>query len=364
MLSVVITANKVLDNTYERNVELLNLIRQYKLDYEIIYVCNEDYADFDNIATIVSANVNHKLIVLDKDANLNTEVYAGLTSSSKNDVLLLTADTNLKLVAEILAKRKEGYENVFVRKKQKPFKRMLDVIGTSTYHLGQLLMGRANDLTNDANVMLIDARNVNTIIEEPALSKVLRITNQSFEKKYTTLQPETIHDQPTIYEQIPFSSLFALGVTSITYYLALFFMAVIFPLLNSGVYSWYMLIAIVLWITLGLLASAMVAKQYNKNRMGEPVPLDLNEDPTFEIKQVIKSGDIISYNENKIDTSKPFETKEGKKSKSKKTADKNIDETTPPKKTRGRPAGAKNKKTTTKAKKTNGKRGRPAKTKK
>src|SRR5574344_2474446 len=131
MLSVVITANKVLDNTYERNTELINLIRQYKLDYEIIYVCNEDYADFDNIATIVSTNVNHKLIVLDKDANLNTEVYAGLTSSSNNDVLLLTADTNMQLVAEILAKRKEGYENVFVRKKQKPLKRMFDVIGTS-----------------------------------------------------------------------------------------------------------------------------------------------------------------------------------------------------------------------------------------
>ena len=358
-LSVVIIANKVVEDTYERHTFLVNLLNQYKLNYNVIYVCTTDYADKENIASIVANTPDHSLIVTEEETNLNSMIYAGITKADGNDVLLMTTDTNENVISEILAKRKEGYENVYVRKRQNQFVSIFTSTGMGTYHLGQLLMGRELDICNDANVMLIDAKNVDTIAHDPELSKVLRITNQSYEKKYTTIKPEIVHDQPTLNEQKPFNSLLSLGVASIAYYIALFFMACIFPIFNNGIYSWWIVCAIIIWLALGLLSSAIIARNYNRSRMGDSVPLDINNDPIVKITSVIEYGDAIYKNsvnsnisanegissEKQVDksTNEHQSKKRGRPKKVSSTAPKEIASTAKTTKPRGRPKGSKNK---------------------
>ena len=135
MLSVIITADKIVDNIYERDSEIVKMLKSYKIEHEIVYVCNEDYSDRQLITTLVRDQPEHSILVMGKDTNLSTLIYAGIARANGNEVLLLTVDTNRQLIADILEKRKDGYESIVVQKKQKGITSFMTSIGSVTYKM-------------------------------------------------------------------------------------------------------------------------------------------------------------------------------------------------------------------------------------
>ncbi|MBR7091080.1 MAG: hypothetical protein IKC79_01345 [Clostridia bacterium] len=290
MLSVVITANKIVDNVYERNQEIVKMLIASKVEYDITYVCTEDYGDRQALSTLVQDMPSHGLIVMDKDSNINTQVYAGLSKANGNEVLLLTIDTNLDLIEEILQKREDGYESIVVQKKSKGILSIITSIGVGTYAFGQACMGKLKDMCNDSNIALLTPETVNEITFDASMCKESRITNRQPDKTHIMLKRATLYDTPTPLEQKPMKSLTALGWASTLYYAALLCMMVVFPFFNSGVYTWWMILSIVLWIALGVFSSVIVAKDNSTTRLKNGVPLDLAGNAIMKVVSFTEFG--------------------------------------------------------------------------
>ena len=295
MLSVIITADKIVDNIYERDSDIVRMLRNYKIEHEIVYVCNEDYSDKQLITTLVQDKPEHSILVMAKDTNLSTLIYAGIARANGNEVLLLTVDTNKQLISDILEKRNDGYESIVVQKKQKGIVSLITSIGTGTYKFGQTCMGRAHDMCNDSNIALLTPENVNQITFDAELSKVYRITNQSGDKKHILMKRDTLYDHPTPQEQKPLKSLTSLGVASTLYYIALLCMAVVFPLFNNGIYAWWLIVGIVVWVALGVIGGVAVAKDNCNSRMKNGVPINLAGDPILNVVSYTAHGSESIY---------------------------------------------------------------------
>ena len=299
MLNVIIVANKIVDNLYERDLQIVKLLNSYKIEHDIVYVCNEDYADQQSLITLAKDLENHSVLVMVKDTNVSSQIYSGIARANGNEVLLLTVDTNIQLITDILEKRQNGYESIVVQKKLKGITGIVTSIGVGTYKFGQTCMNRAHDMCNDSNIALLTPENVNQITFDAELSKVYRITNQSGDKKHIYLKRETIYDQPTKQETKPLKSMTSLGTASLLYYIALLCMAVAFPIFNNGVYTWWMIASIVLWLAWGIIVSVFVAKDNCNTRMKNGVPINLVGEPQLKIISYTTYGqDTLYINKN------------------------------------------------------------------
>ena len=295
MLNVIITANKIVDNIYERDMQIVNLLNSYKIEHDIVYICNEDYPDKQSITTLVKDLENHSVLVMAKDTNQATQIYLGIARANGNEALLLSIDTNFQLITEIIEKMQDGYESIVVQKKIKGITGIITNIGVGTYKFGQTCMGRAHDMCNDSNIALLTPENVNQITFDAELSKVYRITDQSGDKKHIYLKRERIYDQPTKQENKPLKSLTSLGASSLLYYIALLCMAVAFPIFNNGVYTWWMIVGIVVWVALGIISSVLVARDNCNTRMQNGVPVNLVGEPQLYIISYTIHGEKTIY---------------------------------------------------------------------
>ena len=297
MISLVVTADTKNYNLVERDQAFANLMIQFKQPFEIVYVANADYGFLGELKKIVSNNPNRKLVVTAPSTNINTQIYMGLDQTENGDCLLITMDTDVELIKKMLMKHFDGADLVFVKKKENWFKSFFVGLGRATYQIGLRLLGRGRDLCCDPRVVLLNNRSVNTIILNPVLSKALRLVNPDPEREARVLTEEKLYDNPTPSQQNSNNSFMALGIVSLFYIIALFVMAIIFPIFNSGLYTVWILVGIIVWVILGVIGAAVVARFVYNTRLGIPVAINLANEPVINIEEIVRSGDTIEFTE-------------------------------------------------------------------
>ena len=294
MISLVVTADTKNYNLHERDQAFANLMVQFKQPFEIVYVANADYGFLGELKKIVSDNPNRKLVVTAASTNINTQIYTALDQTENGDCLLITMDTDVDLIKKMLMKHFDGADLVFVKKKENWFKAFFIALGRATYQMGLKLLGRGRDLCCDPRIVLLNNRSVNTIILNPVLSKALRLVNPDPEREARVLTEDKLYDNPTPSQQNSNNSFMALGIVSLFYIIALFVMAIIFPIFNSGLYTVWVLIAIIVWVILGVVGAVLAARFIYNTRLGIPVAINLANEPVINITEIVRSGDEIS----------------------------------------------------------------------
>ncbi len=297
MISLVVTADTKNYNLVERDQAFANLMIQFKQPFEIVYVANADYGFLGELKKIVSNNPNRKLVVTAPSTNINTQIYTGLDQTESGDCLLITMDTDVELIKKMLMKHFDGADLVFVKKKENWFKSFFVGLGRATYQIGLRLLGRGRDLCCDPRVVLLNNRSVNTIILNPVLSKALRLVNPDPEREARVLTEEKLYDNPTPSQQNSNNSFMALGIVSLFYIIALFVMAIIFPIFNSGLYTVWILVGIIVWVILGVIGAVVVARFIYNTRLGIPVAINLANEPVINIEEIVRGGDTIEFAE-------------------------------------------------------------------
>ena len=297
MISLVVTADTKNYNLVERDQAFANLMIQFKQPFEIVYVANADYGFLGELKKIISNNPNRKLVVTAPSTNINTQIYTGLDQTESGDCLLITMDTDVELIKKMLMKHFDGADLVFVKKKENWFKSFFVGLGRATYQMGLRLLGRGRDLCCDPRVVLLNNRSVNTIILNPVLSKALRLVNPDPEREARVLTEEKLYDNPTPSQQNSNNSFMALGIVSLFYIIALFVMAIIFPIFNSGLYTVWILVGIIVWVILGVIGAVVVARFIYNTRLGIPVAINLANEPVINIEEIVRSGDTIEFTE-------------------------------------------------------------------
>ena len=291
MISLIVTvdADSKNFNLLEIDTNLSKVLGKYREPFEIIYATTENYGLLNELKNIVAAQKNRQLVISAPSTNVNTQIHSALNYTDNGDVLLCTLDTRIDVIEKILDKHFDGADLVFVQKKENWFKSIFVGLGKITYQFGLKVLGRGQDLCCDSRVMYLNARSVNTIILNPELSKALRITNPDTYKTTRAITVDQIYANPTKEQNQMNKSFAILGTSSFCYLLALFLMAIIFPIFNSGVYTGWVLLGIVLWIVAGIVAAAFTSRQLYYARLGYPIALDLQGEPVLNIV------DYVSY---------------------------------------------------------------------
>ena len=286
MISLVVTIDGDTKNynLVARDKEFSDILATLKEPFEIIYTACTDYGFLGELRNIVSTQKNKHLIVFAPTTNINTQIYAALDYTDNGDVLLCTLDTNTEVLKNILKKHFDGADLVFVKHKEKWYKAFFTALGRGTYQLGLKILGRGQDLCCDARVVYLNTRSVNTIILNPSLSKALRLVNPDPEKTMRVVSEPKVYDNPTSEQQKINKSFFSLGIVALIYLIALVGMALVFPFFNEGLYTGWILLAIVIWLILGVVACAIVGKTIYNTRLGYPITLNLQGQPVINIE--------------------------------------------------------------------------------
>lgn len=318
MISLVVTADSTKFDPSERDAAFAALLTEFKQPFEIVYVANADYEKLDALREVAKSDTNRRLVVTSTSTNINTQIYTALDHTNSGDCLLATLDTNLDLIKQVIKKHIDGADLVFVKQENNWFKSMFVALGHGTYQMGLKLLGRGRDMCCEPRVVLLNNRSVNTIILNPALSKALRLVNPDPERTARVVSSKKIFDEPDATQKNSNNSFLALGVVSLFYIIALLVMAVVFPICNSGVYTTWILIAIVLWIVLGVIGAVIAAKFTYNSRLGLPIAINLAGEPVINIVET-----VIDTVDEATENGKPSKTKTA--TKSKKTAQKEED---------------------------------------
>ncbi len=318
MISLVVTvdADTKNYNLLERDASFANLMKRFGEPYEIIYTTCSNFGLISELKRIVSEQKDRHLIVSAPSTNINTQIYTAFDYSNNGDVLLCTMDTNVEVLEEMLQKHFDGADLVYVKQEESFFKSIFTALGRFGYQIGLRILGRGQDLCCDARVLYLNARSVNTIIVNPALSKALRLTNPDPDKVLRTVSHKKIYDNPTSEQQKVNKSFMFLGFATAFYILALFAMAIIFPLVNDGRYTGYVMLALAAWIIVGFIACAITARSIYKIRLGYPVAVNLKGLPILNIEEYIDYNSALAskFGEVEIDYLDDYQLEERKNS--------------------------------------------------
>lgn len=306
MISLVVTADSTKFNPAERDRAFATLLTEFKQPFEIVYVANSDFANLDALREVAKSSDNRRLVVTTPSTNINTQIYTALDHTNSGDVLLATLDTNIELIKQVIKKHIDGADLVFVKQEENWFKSMFVALGHGTYQMGLKLLGRGRDMCCEPRVVLLNNRSVNTIILNPALSKALRLVNPDPERTARVVSSKNVFDEPTPAQKSSNNSFLSLGIVSLFYIIALLVMAVVFPICNSGVYTIWILIAIIIWIILGVVGSVIAAKFTYNSRLGLPIAINLAGEPVINITETI----INTVDEKLVENTKEQKEKE------------------------------------------------------
>ena len=287
MLTLLITVETPIEDFSVKHSNFLKIILDYETDIEVIFVVKENYSEKDALRLLASQLPNHQLIVLDERNNINEMILMGLSQSRGEEVLLCTWDTELKVVEEVLKKRKEGNELVFVRKKRSKFTKFIEKIGLSAYNTGLKLIGKNSDLFCEPNIQLMDGRVANLICANPVNCFELRTTNDYKQLKQSIVEEEKIYKYTPTKKTTAMSSL---GWVTIIYSLCLISLAIIYPFFNNLIYSWWALIALFIWIIAGGFGLIYSTKQIYKYRNKFAVRIAENGEVATIVKEHIYFG--------------------------------------------------------------------------
>ena len=295
MITFLINISTPAKNFSARHKEFVSMVSKYEKDFEIIFLAKSDYADIDCFKVLASQLPKHHLIVVNKANNENEKILLGISASNGQDVLLSTLNTKLEVVEQILKKRKEGCELVFVRKKHNKFVRFFESLGLATYNLGLRMIGHNKDAYCETEVQLIDGRVANLICASPSDSKELRITNNYKQLKQGIVEEKDVYEQPQVLPS-KHNAMFSIGWCSLFYIISFFCMAIISPFFHNFTYSWWIIIALLIWIGAGILGVVYISKILFKHRIDKEIRINENGDPIITVTEIVNFGDTVSIN--------------------------------------------------------------------
>ena len=282
MLSVIVLANKDISNLESRNTEIVEQLQSLKINYGITYITNSNYSHLNDIKKIVAQNEKHFLIVLSENTNRLSQLYVGLDTTSVSDnALVIDADTNLELIKQMLEKHKEGFENIYVKKKENAAFSFFETIGKAIYSVGVKMLKKPADMCRDSEVMLLNRNAVNAIVSTPQAAKQLLISNLLTNGKTQTVALPTIHDAPKT--KHPNNHLFSLGILSFLYFIVTLAAMFVYPIFNGWIYSLWMFITIIAWLVLSCIICVILAKLIYNARTFETIPLDVDGIPLINV---------------------------------------------------------------------------------
>lgn len=289
MLTVLLTVDTPANDFSERYKDFLDTILKYENDFEVIFLTKTDYPFKDAFRVLASKLPNHQFVALDELNNKNEVILTGLAQAQGDDILLCTWDTNIIVIDQLLQKRKEGCDLVFVKNKKSKFKKFFEGLGTASYNFGTRFIKHNFDMFAETDVQLIDGRVANLICAAPDESFELRVTNNYKQLKQGVVESEHIFENGRT-AQIT-SPVFPLGVVAFFYLIGLVSLIIITPLFNQGIYSWWALLVIALWLVLGVVGLISTTKRIYRTRNANPVRLNRNGEPILIVQEFIENGE-------------------------------------------------------------------------
>lgn len=294
MLTFLIKANVADDKLIERHLEMIKKVSQIEANFEVIFLARENFPNLNLLKLTASQVRDHNLVICAKNSSDNEMTELGLKIADSNDVLICTQDTNPDLIYNILEKRKEGKKIVSAKRKSNRFVQFFRGLGNLAYNLGLAMIGKARDNFSEVSVQYLDGRVVNSLNMNPGKTRELRISNTYKQLDTAVVEAEHIYQSE---EKKPYKErvMFSTGWVTAIYLLAFLAMAVVYPLFNNFIYSWWIAVALVVWILFGIAFMVYFAKLLFKQRSGQPVLLSADGQPIFRIIQIVEFGDKIRF---------------------------------------------------------------------
>lgn len=281
MLSLVILANRAIENIPQRHQEILQTLFDLRINYEVAFVSTPNFTALEDVKKTVAYNEKHSLFLLSENTSKTAQIYFGLDNTKGENVLILDMDTNLDIVRLMLEKYKDGCENVYVKKKENAVFGFFEKIGYATYQLGLKMLRKLPDLCCESSAILLNAQSINAILSTPTIAKELLNTNITPNQKFSTIKTQKIHD--TTINKKTNNHLFSLGILTLIFVVVTIGAMFFYPMFNEWIYSLWMFIAIILWLALSAVLCVLIAKQIYDARQGEKIPVDIDGVPMINI---------------------------------------------------------------------------------
>ena len=337
MISVVVLAEKSSVDLKTKNSELLNTLADLKISYEILYLASPNFSQMEDLKQIVGQNEKHNLIVCAEDTNKNSKIYVGLDSTRGDSVLLLENDVDTQTVKDVLQKYKDGFENIFVQKKENAVYKFFEKLGEATYRLGLKMLRKLPDICCDGGVVLLNGATIDAILQNPWIEKEILNTNLTPEKRSCILQEKIVHHEDSK-NQHPQSYLFWLGMLSLVFIVVTLGAMFFYPMFNGWVYSLWIFIAIILWLALCAVICVVVSKQIYNARQGEKIPLDIDGLPLINLQTTYTHKELENEYQNEPTKEEVIEEKPKTKTKKSEKTTKTKSASTKKEKTTKKPA--------------------------
>lgn len=287
MLTILITASTPANDFSKKYMDFINLVLKYENNFEVIFLAKNDYPDKDAFRILASQLPNHQFVVLNENNNDNELVLVGLAQAQGDDILLCTWDTQLVVVEQLLLKRHEGSELVFVKNKKNKFKKFFEAFGMMAYNFGARLLKHNYDMFAETEVQLLDGRVANLICSAPEESFELRVTNNYKQLKQSVVEEKEIYENR---DKKNTSPMLSLGVVAFIYIVALLSLVIVTPFCYNGVYSWWSLVAIAALLIVGVVGAIVEAKSIYKNRNTSPVRINKDGEPILIVEEYVCYG--------------------------------------------------------------------------
>ncbi len=301
MLTLLINVSDADENFAEHHLKILENIAKLEKNFEVVFLAKQNHQMLEELKYLASKVVNHSFLIGDEKTTDDEMIQMGLEYARGNDVLICTSDTLPDVLYKILEKKNEGRKIVYARRKTNKFQTFFRNLGIWAYNFGLKLLGKNSDNFSEVRIQYFDQKIAFYLSENVKNNRELRITNSFKQQRTGIVECEKLYineDKKNYKEKV----MFGLGWVTAFYILALLALLVIYPCFNQMTYSWWMVVAIVIWVVFGILAILSASKKIYKSRCG--VPLRTNEmgERTYNLVSIVEFGDKI---ENKILSQKP-----------------------------------------------------------
>lgn len=292
MLNLVIKIDNKTKNIEKKHVDFLKTASVYDKHIKVIFLSQEKYPQLYNLKILSTQNHEHELLIFDGQTTDEEMIATGLALSEDNDVALLSSETKIEILDELLKKRSQGYKCVRVKKKTKALHQMFRVLGNWSYNIGLQLSEKTSDNFAEAEICYLDGNLVKAICADFEKTRQNRICNVFKQAKHMTIEAKEIKEnepKKTKNEQ----TMFSYGMWSFIYFLCLIALTSIYPFFHKLTYSWWMILIIVLFVGLGVLLTFLYSKKVFYKRIGLLNRVNNFGEPLFGFSAYYKTGDMV-----------------------------------------------------------------------
>ena len=288
MLSLILKADEKTSDVQKKHQELFDMAKNYDKDVRVILLSKENYICNSSLRQIAVKMPNHELFVVDNNTTDEEMIAMALFLSQNSDVMLATLNTKATALEEFLKRRKDGYKIIRIRKKTKVFHSIFKVLGNWSYNIGLKVLGKSSDNFAEAEVCYLDEKIVSSICEDMENTRQTRITHVFKQAKSMTLEEKEIFDLDTKNQ-----TMFKYGIWSFLYLLGFIALTTIYPCLNGFVYSWWMIVLIILYVGIGIMLTFLCSKKVFCKRIGLRNRVNNLGEPLFGFSYYYKTGDKL-----------------------------------------------------------------------